>query len=118
MKKLVKTAKLLAVVAVVALVAVLVSSVRHPVYSQTTCEPSNLTRVCEVDLPCGGDVVQNPDCNQNECVDPQTEDCAEGCARNNDGICVPEESTTPDDPQDPPAQVLGESTVQAENTGK
>jgi hypothetical protein len=118
MKKLVKAAKLLAVVAVVALIAVLVSSVRHPVYSQTPCEPTNLTRVCEVDSTCDGDAIQNPDCNQNECVDPQTEDCAESCVRNNDGICEPDDSTTPDDPQDPPAQVLGESTVLAENTGK
>ena len=117
MKKLVKAAKLLAVVGVVALVAVLVSSVRHPVYSQTPCEPTNLTRVCEIDLPCG-DNAQNPECNLNECVDPQTEDCADGCIRSNNDICVPEESTTPDDPQDPPAQVLGETTTAGDNTGK
>ena len=118
MKKLLTAAKLLAVVFVIGLTAFLFSSVRHPVYSQTNCDPTNLTRVCEIDLPCGGDSIQSPECNQNECVDPQTEDCTDGCTRNADDICVPEESTTPDDPQDPPAQVLGESTVLAESTGK
>jgi hypothetical protein len=117
MKKLVKTAKLLAVVAVVALVAVLVSSVRHPVYSQVVNVCDNVSQDnCQID-PCQTESANfNPRCN--ECIDPQLEDCAEGCVRNNDDICVPEESTTPEDPQDPPAQVLGESTVLAESTGK
>ncbi|HEX5395200.1 MAG TPA: hypothetical protein VFW52_02545 [Candidatus Saccharimonadales bacterium] len=119
MRKLVRAARLLAVIAVVALVAVLVSSVRHPVYSQTAncdvvgqeqCAPLTDVNPCQTERA-------NYIAECNKCIDPQSEDCAEGCVRNDAGSCEPDDSTTPDDPQDPPAQVLG-ATISAEDTGK
>jgi hypothetical protein len=116
MKKLVKTAKLLAVVAVVALVAVLVSSVRHPVYSQVAqcdsvnqeqCQPTNID-ICQTESA-------NYSAECNKCINPRSLDCAEGCVLDENEICVPDDSTTPNDPE---PQVLAETATAGDDTGK
>jgi hypothetical protein len=102
-KKLFKIIKLTAVVAVVAGTSFLAFYVYQPI-KHASAEEDNLIPLTNLCDSVGG-CENNP---QNNCVDPETQECLPGCSRNSDEVCV--EDTKPP-VKDTVPQVLGVSTT-------